>query len=148
MSIINQQPACCSIEKNGLVYETQAAFGCETCGIKGGAMICQDCASRCHTGHKLINRGQLRGYCDCRFVTTTCKLQAACTFKYSGPKHIAQQKFSCRTCRMDPQKGHMMCQYCADQCHKGHDIVYNGKTESGYCDCKSLYSFCHLNKRY
>jgi len=138
----------CTVDKNGLTYYAQDAYACETCGITAGSMICTDCARVCHAGHKIVKRGQLKGYCDCRFLTTKCRLQAACTFKYTGTKHIGQQKFSCRTCRMNPQQGQMMCQHCADHCHKGHDIIYNGPTESGYCDCKSLYSFCTLNKRF
>lgn len=143
-----QMTGQCTVDKNGLTYYAQDAYACETCNVTAGAMVCVDCARVCHAGHKVVKRGQLKGYCDCRFLTTKCKLQSACTFKYTGPKHIAQQKFTCRTCRMNAQQGQMMCQHCADTCHKGHDIVYNGSTESGYCDCKSLYSFCTLNKRF
>jgi len=142
-----QETKECSIEKNGMEFILQLAFSCETCGINGNSMVCHGCALNCHNGHHVVMQGIMTGFCDCRFITSKCKLQAACTLKYSGEKFIQQPQLRCETCQMESGAGKLICVYCASTCHKGHKIVDDGIVDAGFCDCKSLFSFCHLNPK-
>ena len=136
----------CTVDIHGLAYTPQKAYYCKTCDLAGTNMLCEGCTKKCHAGHDVVYRGVIEEFCDCRFMTTLCSLQKACTLKYSGPNHIPHQIFICETCGTDSINGEMMCQYCANTCHKNHKVRNVGWTEQGYCDCKELYSFCCMNK--
>ena len=55
-----------------------------------------------------------------------------CTFKMSGESYVEQHWYYCYTCGLINQKG--CCSVCLHVCHKGHDVVYSGKS-GFFCDC-------------
>ena len=138
----------CTLETHGRQYFVQERFNCRTCNLLGSAVICKECANTCHKGHSLVSQGSGQSFCDCRFNTLGCQLQNICTYKLTGKNMVEQQRFSCDTCGMNPNKGEMMCQHCAKVCHqsKGHKIRHLGAC-LGFCDCSLMYGFCCVNKK-
>ena len=138
----------CTLETHGRQYLVQETFNCVTCRLVGSAVICKECANTCHKGHSLTLKGSGPSFCDCRFNTLGCQLQNICTYKLTGKSMVRQQRFSCDSCGMNPNKGEMMCQHCAKVCHqsKGHKIRHLGNC-LGFCDCSLMYGFCCVNKK-
>lgn len=56
-----------------------------------------------------------------------------CTFAASGTTLIAQEWYECRTCNL--VNGLCMCEVCAHNCHKGHNVVCIGMSNGCFCDC-------------
>ncbi|VDN99270.1 unnamed protein product [Rodentolepis nana] len=56
-----------------------------------------------------------------------------CSFTWTGPKHIRQDIFECRTCGL--MDSLCCCSECARVCHKGHDCRLKRTSPTAYCDC-------------
>uniref|UniRef100_A0A095AQV0 E3 ubiquitin-protein ligase UBR5 n=1 Tax=Schistosoma haematobium TaxID=6185 RepID=A0A095AQV0_SCHHA len=56
-----------------------------------------------------------------------------CTFTWTGPDHIRQDIFECRTCGLTDSL--CCCTECARVCHKGHDCRLKRTSPTAYCDC-------------
>lgn len=73
-----------SIQNNNCTYGVtkdnfyrQNFYRCLTCGLKGNLGCCESCAKTCHSGHLLLNCGELSCYCDCSkdIGGNACKLK-------------------------------------------------------------------------
>lgn len=121
-----------------LTYGTmldQPMFQCIDCNIIGDYYICQNCAIKCHHGHKLQYFENVIGkYCHC-FDQSMCKItkrKPVCSYILYGPNPILQPKYSCKTCGIKDDK--CCCSVCAYHCHEGHDIEFNGFSNC-FCSC-------------
>ncbi|KAL5969583.1 E3 ubiquitin-protein ligase UBR5 [Taenia solium] len=56
-----------------------------------------------------------------------------CSFTWTGPNHIRQDIFECRTCGL--MDSLCCCSECARVCHKGHDCRLKRTSPTAYCDC-------------
>ncbi|KAK4472261.1 hypothetical protein MN116_003530 [Schistosoma mekongi] len=56
-----------------------------------------------------------------------------CSFTWTGPDHIRQDIFECRTCGL--MDSLCCCTECARVCHKGHDCRLKRTSPTAYCDC-------------
>ena len=56
-----------------------------------------------------------------------------CTYEAHGKKYIRQKWYHCRTCGLVGAEG--CCEVCAEKCHAGHDVVYEGVNRQAFCDC-------------
>lgn len=56
-----------------------------------------------------------------------------CSFTWTGPNHIRQDIFECRTCGL--MDSLCCCTECARVCHKGHDCRLKQTSPTAYCDC-------------
>ena len=56
-----------------------------------------------------------------------------CTFTWTGPDHIRQDIFECRTCGL--MDSLCCCTECARVCHRGHDCRLKRTSPTAYCDC-------------
>ena len=56
-----------------------------------------------------------------------------CSFTWTGPDHIRQDIFECRTCGLTESL--CCCTECARVCHKGHDCHLKKTSPTAYCDC-------------
>lgn len=122
-----------------MTYETavdQPMYQCFDCDITGDNFICQHCAMKCHFQHRLRYVGIVKNkICNC-FDNNTCQIaqrKPVCTFLFSGEKYIKQQWYHCKTCGLVNECG--CCAVCAKNCHKGHEIIYEGIHDQCYCDC-------------
>ncbi|KAL3318578.1 E3 ubiquitin-protein ligase ubr5 [Cichlidogyrus casuarinus] len=57
----------------------------------------------------------------------------SCSFTWTGPDHIKQDIFECRTCGLTETL--CCCTECARACHKGHDCRLKRTSPTAYCDC-------------
>ncbi|KAF7232604.1 hypothetical protein EG68_10138 [Paragonimus skrjabini miyazakii] len=56
-----------------------------------------------------------------------------CSFTWTGPDHIRQDIFECRTCGL--MDSLCCCTECARVCHRGHDCRLKRTSPTAYCDC-------------
>ncbi|KER30873.1 hypothetical protein T265_02799 [Opisthorchis viverrini] len=56
-----------------------------------------------------------------------------CSFTWTGPEHIRQDIFECRTCGL--MDSLCCCTECARVCHRGHDCRLKRTSPTAYCDC-------------
>lgn len=56
-----------------------------------------------------------------------------CSFTWTGPEHINQDIFECRTCGLTGS--FCCCTECARVCHRGHDCKLKKTSPTAYCDC-------------
>lgn len=56
-----------------------------------------------------------------------------CSYTWTGPNHIQQDIFECRTCGL--MNSLCCCAECARVCHKGHDCRLKRTSPTAYCDC-------------
>lgn len=56
-----------------------------------------------------------------------------CSFTWTGPEHINQDIFECRTCGLTGSL--CCCTECARVCHRGHDCKLKKTSPTAYCDC-------------
>jgi len=131
----------CTLDTHGTLMISQKAYYCKDCKIEGKEMICEGCTITCHKGHAIEPRGTLKGFCDCRFITTSCKLQRCCSAKVTERSFIDQNRFICETCGMKERGSEMLCHFCILQCHKGHKVKKLSRAH-GFCDCAYIFDFC------
>lgn len=62
------------------------------------------------------------------------KIEPICTVAATGSNYIDQRFYHCRTCNIIGDCG--VCEVCARNCHKGHDIYIGDDALESYCDCK------------
>ncbi|KAK8897401.1 hypothetical protein M9Y10_015347 [Tritrichomonas musculus] len=74
--------------------------------------------------------------------TFKTSIEPFCTFSATGEKYIKQKLFSCLTCNITFDNGMGICEVCARNCHKGHDIRFDSVQPEFYCDCPAKCQ-CH-----
>lgn len=137
----------CSFETTYGCPIEQPMYQCSDCHITGDYYICQNCAIKCHHGHKLSYFPKVKDkVCHC-LDQSYCKIASRnpiCTILLTGKKFAKQPWFRCKTCNL--VDGYGCCAACAHHCHKGHMIVYEGNNDECFCDCGDGYkgNKCHL----
>lgn len=66
-------------------------------------------------------------------VPKVTSITPMCTCAVTQHKYIRQKWYHCRTC--DLTGGNGCCEYCANTCHKEHDVYYEYTSGSCFCDC-------------
>ncbi len=132
----------CSLAQGGTKMFKQKTYNCLDCKLTGRSLVCEACALNCHSGHKVKYLGEKFAYCDCMYLTDKCQLMKCCTFKVTKKSFVEQEKSICKTCGMKEMGSQMLCNFCVDSCHKGHDVVKINKFVRGFCDCDVLFNNC------
>lgn len=70
-------------------------------------------------------------------------IMESCSIDKFGWKFTNQRVYRCETCKLDKPK--MLCQSCADICHKDHNTIYVMESP-GICDCRFEKTSCKLTK--
>lgn len=115
----------------------QPMFQCLDCNITGDYYICQNCAIKCHNGHKLQYYANVKNkHCRCfdQFDCKIAKRTPLCTFISSGKNAVLQPKYICKTCGIDGDK--CCCAPCAHHCHRNHRVEFVGFSSCS-CSCSS-----------
>ena len=74
------------------------------------------------------------------------EIEPFCTFSATGEKYIKQKLYACMTCNIVPENDMGICEVCARNCHKGHDIRFDSVQPLFYCDCHSKFNCCCMPK--
>ena len=139
--LVNKQNLRCTYDLTYGYPVEQPMYQCEDCHIIDDFFICQNCAIKCHKGHKLHFIGILKNkVCHC-FDHCFCQItprKPFCTYVLTGKNFTKQPKFCCKTCGLVGSCG--CCSVCAIYCHKGHDVqfhCYSGLNGNPlfFCDC-------------
>lgn len=67
-----------------------------------------------------------------------------CTYSATENKHITQKWYHCKTCNLNGNDG--ICEVCALNCHKGHDVQFYTDSTFFFCDCKDRCNCQNLPK--
>lgn len=112
-------------------------FKCNDCNLE----ICEGCAKFCHKGHSVVEIGEKNAFvCGCgsnHFVDK--KKKKSCSFEFvgeslcNGEPVCYQHFYRCNDCSSGDQSK-LICRSCAENCHKGHDVVDCG-VKKGFCSC-------------
>ena len=85
----------------------------------------------------MVYAGTRNAFCDCGLQNCriSCKIGLKCTFDIFGIKGQSQRWYQCLTC-WGGKSQFGTCDFCAKECHKGHNLIYTGMSSGGaFCDC-------------
>ena len=68
------------------------------------------------------------------FKTVKSEIEQICTYCATGNNYKIQKFYRCLTCNLTPINDLGICEACARNCHKGHDIRFCG-VDCAFCDC-------------
>ena len=133
------QKAVCTWHSTKRKYVKQPFYRCYDCFTHPGAGCCYQCMQKCHAGHNTRFAGIMNAFCDCglEHCRSSCLIPKplTCTYESRGEDYHLQYWYHCYTC-WGGESNYGCCSYCAFNCHKGHDLVYQpGKKVTAVCDC-------------
>ena len=133
----------CTYIRSKTSFIKQPFFRCESCFSGFGSGVCSSCAVKCHSGHNLDYAGTLEAFCDCGLqeCPTPCILGLKCAHDTGTMGVEDKVLYNCTTCIIRRWNGKetsqfYCCTFCAEICHKGHDLVPT-TTVIADCDCGS-----------
>ena len=133
------QQSICTRYSSGMKYVKQPFYHCYDCFTHPRAGCCYQCMQKCHAGHNTRFDGILDAFCDCglEHCHSSCLIPEplTCTYESRGEDYHLQYWYHCYTC-WGGESNYGCCSYCAFNCHRGHDIVYQpGRKDTAVCDC-------------
>ena len=128
----------CTYQRTKTSFSAQPFYRCRKCFSQQSVGICASCSETCHNDHGTAYVGMSSAFCDCGLscCKISCEIGTKCTYDlYGKTVEKRQDWYQCHSCwGGNSQFG--CCEVCADECHKGHDLVYKGESSDGaVCDC-------------
>ena len=128
----------CTYSRTKTSYSHQPFYRCRRCFKGPHEGVCGPCARKCHQEHGTVFAGNFSAFCDCGLQSCkmSCEIGSKCTFDLYQKTGKKQDWYQCHSCWGPGESQFGCCEVCAEECHKGHQIVYKGLSSDGaVCDC-------------